>query len=172
MKILLRIAQVITAIILVFFSIGLFVNEFSYQTETVVDASPEQSFQVFSDPTLTSQWLTGFIKFEPIKGQPYTVDSQWKLFIESNGEVMEMTETVTAIILNKQFSFILDNDVMLVDVDITFTAQGGQTLIVSNNKVNGKGLFWKSMLFLSKPFITAQNNVAYQKLAKLIEKSK
>ena len=59
---------------------------------------------------------------------------------------------------------------MLVnEVDIHFKQQQDKTLIVSNNTVKPKGLFWRSLLPLFKFSMEGQTNYSYQQLANLVE---
>lgn len=169
MKKIIRTIQVLTALILIFFSIGAFIEEFDYQTETLVNADRNTTFAVFSDPSNTAKWLPGFIRFESVKGAPMTEGSQWKLVMIHNGEEMEMLETVNTIVPGKQFSFTLENEMLVNEVDIHFKQQQDKTLIVSNNTVKPKGLFWRSLLPLFKFSMEGQTNYSYQQLANLVE---
>jgi hypothetical protein len=168
-KILIRIVQAITALVLIFFSIGMFIEEFEYETQTLVNADPASAFTVFSNPANTGQWLPGFVRFEHVKGEPMTEGSQWKLVIAENGDEFEMLESVTLIKPGKQFSFVLENDILQTEVDIFFEQQGDKTLIRSVNKVKGNGLFWRSLLPLMKSMMKNQAEYSYNRLATLIE---
>lgn len=172
MKILVRIVQVITALILIFFSIGMFIEEFEYRTETLVNADTSTAFKVFSNPDNASEWLPGFVRFENVKGEPMTEGSQWKMILAQNGEELEMLETVKTIKPNEQFSFLLEHDIMETDVDVFFEVRDGKTVIRSINKVRGNGLFWRSLLPLMKSMMQNQASESYEKLATLIEEKK
>jgi len=169
MKIIIRTIQVLTALVLIFFSIGAFIEKINYQTETLVNADRKTTFAIFSDPDNTAKWLPGFIRFEPVKGAPMTEGSQWRLIMIHNGEEMEMLETVKTIVPGEQFSFTLENNMLVNEVDIHFKQQQNKTLIVSNNTVKPKGLFWRSLLPLFKFSMEGQTQHSYQQLAKLVE---
>ncbi len=169
MKVLIRIIQVITALILVFFSIGMFIDKFEYQTETLVNADRNTTYALFSDPANTGKWLPGFIRFDHVKGEPMTEGSQWKLVIAQQGEEIEMLETVKIIKPAEQFSFVLEHDIMQTEVDIYFEEHDGKTLIRSINTVKGNGLFWRSLLPLMKSMMENQSEYSYQQLADFIE---
>jgi len=170
MKIFIRIVQIITALILIFFSIGMFIEEVRYDTEVSVKADKDEAFVIFANPKLTSEWLEGFIKFEPVKGEPMTEGSQWKLFIAHNGQVYEMLETVNTIIPGEQFSFTIENDMATTEVDIFFQQQGEETIIQSKNITKGNGLFWRSLMPLFKGSMQEESMKSYEKLVKVIER--
>jgi carbon monoxide dehydrogenase subunit G len=169
MKILIRTVQVITALVLIFFSIGMFIDEFQYETQTPVKAEPEYAFRVFSNPENAGKWLPGFVRFEQVKGEPMTEGSQWRLVMAQDGEEMVMLESVTQIRPGEQFSFVLENEVLQTWVDVYFEADKDHTLIRTVNKVKGKGLFWRSLLPLMKSAMKNQAEDSYRRLAELIE---
>ena len=171
MKFLKRFIQIVTGLLLIFFSIGLFLPEFSYQSSITVNRSAEDAFTVFTDTSKAKDWLPGFKGFETIKGEPTQVGSQWYLIVEHEGKTMKMIETLKEFEANKLYRFDLDNEVMVADVTITFTEQGQQTHIDATTLVKGKGLLWKSLLPLAKSSMAEQDQLAYNKLKKLIENS-
>lgn len=172
MKYLIRTVQVITALILLFLCIGMLVPEFKYETETLVKASPEASYQIFTDESLTAQWMTGLKSFENIKGEPLTEGSQWKVIFERDGETFEMIETVTKVIPDQQFSMVLEHEMMRNEVDIYFEPKGENTVIRSENLIQPNGLFWQSLLALMQSSMQQEAQSSYNKLAQLIEQKK
>ncbi|MCO7224692.1 SRPBCC family protein [Pleionea sp. CnH1-48] len=168
MKILIRIIQAITALVLLFLSIGVFSGDVTYTNSITVNASPQKAYQIFTDSNNTEKWLTGFKSFENIKGEPLTEGSEWWVTIEQDGEVMKMKEVVTKVEPNKHFAFTLDNEMMTVDIAIDFVAQGNKTEINVNNRVSGKNILWRSMFVFMTSAMQSHSQKDYDKLAVII----
>lgn len=142
---------------------------FTYVSKIEVNAPAEHAWAVFTDDTCMGEWMTGFKSIENISGNPNEVGSKWKLVIEQGGELMEMTETMTAFKENELFAFKLENDVMFVDTDITFVEQNGRTEIKATNLVEGRNILWKSLFALMRGALGANSQGICDNLKTVIE---
>ncbi|MFQ5639147.1 MAG: SRPBCC domain-containing protein [bacterium] len=169
MKILKGVLGILAAFVIGFFLVGFFVPTFTYLSKVVVDKPVGEAFAIFNDESRLGEWLAGFKSIESVSGEPNQVGSTYKLVIEDEGEVMEMMGTVTAFVENELLSFHLVNDVMTVDTDIRFVSQGDRTEITATQKVEGRNLFWKSLLPLFQSVITQKSQENYDRLKTVIE---
>lgn len=169
MKVLKWIAGIVVLLIVIFILIGVFVPSFTYVSQINVNAPAEHAWAVFTDDSRMSEWMEGFKSMENISGNEFEVGSKWKLVIEQGGEEMEMVETVTGFKENELFAFRLENDVMFVDVDITFDEQDGKTEIKAANLVEGRNILWKSLFAMMKSTMASSSQGMYDNLAKMIE---
>ncbi len=154
---------------LLFLLIGFIIPTFSYETSVEVASSREHAFTVFIDETRTADWLTGLRSIELISGSPREIGSKYRLVIVDRGEEMVMTEELTAFDENEFYAFKLDNDVMLADAEIRFAGDEAGTRIVSKTAVEGKGIFWRSLLPLFKSMMVKRSQEDYNKLKRVIE---
>ncbi len=172
MKILKYVVGVLILLFVGFFLIGLIWPKFTYTSQVIVNASVEKSWAVFTDETKMAEWMPGFKSIENISGEPLQVGSEWKLTVEDQGQIFEMTERVTAVKVQEKYAFWLDNDVLNANVEIYFAAvDSATTEITANTQTIAKGVVWKSMLFLMKGNISEQDQENYNNLKRVIESS-
>ncbi len=159
------------AIIALFLLVGVIFPSFEYQSHVVVNAPLEQSWAVFSDAGRMAEWLPGFKSIETLSGSPNQVGSTYKMVFEEEGEVMEMTEYVTAFRDNELFAFELNAEPMIATVQVKFSGNRKMTEILAITKVEGKNLLWKSLLRLSKSRMVERGQETYDNLKRIIEAS-
>lgn len=169
MRIFKYIALTLTALLVIFFSIGLFQPEVSYTNKVVINATPQKSYSLFQDTARMKLWMPGFLSFTSIKGKPMEVGSQWKLILVQEGEKYEMRESVTVVKPGEQYSFILDNAVLSNKVDMYFKPVDGKTELTVENKVRGNNIMWRSLFYFFKGGLTEQSDLMYGELKKMIE---
>lgn len=169
MKILKWTMGIISALVIAFFSIGVFNPSFNYHSETIINASAETTWNVFSDPNQMSNWLTGFKSMIITKGSPNTVGSEYDLAFSISGEEMLMHEIITSFEPNKRMSFEILNDDIRTISTITLTEKDGVTTIRAENSVNPQGMINKSVFYLFKSYFQKQSDDQYEKLKSLIE---
>ena len=169
MKVLKIIGGIFLLLIILFFLTGVIWPTFTYESQVTVNASPERSWNVFNDAELMPEWIQGFKSIKPISKEPGEVGSKYELIILENGEEMRLYETITAFDVNREFKMTVTNDVLDNYVEVTFTPDGDNTVIKASSYVDGKGLFWKSMLFVAKSVIQQTSDEQYEKLKELIE---
>ncbi|RMI19684.1 MAG: hypothetical protein D6681_02775 [Calditrichaeota bacterium] len=171
MKKFLRYPLIVLAVLIVgFLLIGVFVPEFSYENRLVINAPVEKAFAVFIDTSYTRRWLSGFKRFEHIQGEPLQPGSKWRLIIEEQGEVFELTEEMTDYRENERFAFVLEADVLTSEVTIRFQPlDSTRCEMIATTRVRGKGMLWKSLLPLFKSGMQSHAQRDYEKLKGLME---
>ena len=172
MKILKYVLGFIAILVIAFFAMGIFIPEINYSTEVEVNKPLKEAWAVFQDDSKTADWVEGMKSIELIEGTEGEVGAKYKLVIEQDEEVMEMTETITALKAEKMLGLAFDSDVMNSDVAMHFTAKDeNTTLIKADSDVRGKGIFWKSLLALSKSSMASHDAKMYGNLKTLIEEN-
>ena len=86
---------VISLLVMIFFSPGIFISSFSYESKISVNKPVENSFRVFTNVFLLYEWIPGLKKVEWASGIPNQVGSKWKMTIirdEQEYVMMEMTK--------------------------------------------------------------------------------
>ena len=157
-------------IILVFFSLGLFVPSVSYESKVVVNKPVETSFGVFTNALKLEDWITGLKGIGWISGNQNEIGSKWKFIITRNGTAYEMVQTLDGFKTNELFAFKTDNDLFTNQADVKFINKGTSTEIIATSRLNGNNIFWRSVFFIGQSYLAAQDQEMYDKLKGVIEK--
>lgn len=80
-----------------------------------------------------------------------------------------MKEVITAFEKNQLFAFRLENEMFTSETEVHFRAVNGMTEISSNNKVQGKNAFWRSLFAFMQPQFRESGQQVYENLKKVIE---
>ncbi len=169
MKILKILLGVIAVLVIGFFANGLLNPTVSYTTEVEVNKSVKESWAVFSDESLLDQWIIGYKGMEVLEGEKDQVGSKYLVKMEHDGEPFEMTETLTAIEKEKQYTMHFDSEAMGQDVDVQFSAKDANTTTIHvDATVAGKDIFMKSMFAFMKGTFQKTSDDMYGRLKTLI----
>jgi hypothetical protein len=156
MKILKIIGIAVVAIIIAALSIGLFVPSYEYQSSIKVNASPERCWKVFHNTKLMNKWMNGFESLSLKSGDSLAVGSTYEIVVNGHGKRMVMIEMLTEINAPSKISYQLTNNVL--KTEFTFSFEGDSfTTITSHYKVSGSNIWWRSILFLSKSYMTKES---------------
>lgn len=161
----------ILLLVIIFFSLGIFIPSFSYESRIIVNKPVEQAFTVFNSPFALSEWVPGLKNVKWISGRQNEVGSKWEMTIELNGEIYVTTEELTAFKANEFFAFTLNSDALSSNVEVRFINKGNSSEIISSSKAEGKNIFWKSLFVFSKSVFSKRDKVMYDQLKKIIEAS-
>lgn len=161
----------LVVITIVFFALGMFIPSFTFKNKIQVNSPIGHTFAVFENVNKMKDWMPGFKSIALTGGLPFMPGSTYDLVLVQDGKEMVMKETLTALRTNDIFSFSLDNDVLHTDVSVHFTANGDKTDITAESMIEGKGMFWKSMMVFAKGSIIQKQQAMYDALKKVIESS-
>src|SRR5258706_1446182 len=168
MKAIKIIGLVLVIIIFVLFSIGLIVPAYEYESSIAVNAPAEKCWKVYHNAKLMNQWLQGFESLTLKSGDSLATGSQYEIVITDDGHRMVMSEKITAINTPTKVSYELDNDVLKSEFSFSFEGSS-PTTITSRYKITGNNIAWRSILFLSKSYMTNASNDQLTSLNKVIE---
>jgi uncharacterized protein YndB with AHSA1/START domain len=158
----------IVALIALFFSLGVFVPQYEYESTVTVNAPREKCWKIYHSPSLMGQWMRGFESLTLKKGDSLAVGSEYEIVIV-DGERMEMREHITAVNPFHSVSYELTNDVLTSEYTFYFEGEGN-TRIRAHYKVTGNNIILKSMLLLFKGAISSSSQEQLNLLKKAIEK--
>ncbi len=123
---------IVTALVVVFFSTGLFVKETTYQVKVTINKPVSEVFTVFNDQEKMTVWLPEVKSIEPINIKPGIVGSEYKMTVDNNGQTVIMKEKVLAYVPNQKVTLFFDADDMLKTDDYNFSEANGVTTIVKD----------------------------------------
>ncbi len=168
MKALKVIGIVLLLLIFAILSIGLIVPSYEYQSSIQVNASPEKCWKIFHNTKLMNRWMDGFESLTLKSGDSLAVGSQYEIVVNGHDKRMTMSEKIIDVNAPTKVSYELNNDVL--KSEFTFSFEGSlSTTITSHYKINGNNMMWKSILFLSKSYMTNASQQQLTLLKKVIE---
>lgn len=156
------------SIVVVFFLLGLLVPSYEYETSMEVNASPEKCWKIFHNVKLMNQWLPGFESLTLKGGDSLAVGSQYEIIITEDDHRMVMSEQITEVNAPSKISYELNNDVLKSEFSYSFKG-ASSTIITGHFKVTGNNIAWRSVLFLSKSYMTGATENQLTSLKKVIE---
>ena len=160
----------IVVAVLSFLSIGLLHPSFEYENIITVEAPVEIVYEIFTNESLSSEWLIGFQGYEILEGEPLTVGAQILMNFETDGQPYEFVETMTTIEENMEFSFDIDSDMFDMNVQILFAEYDGTTTLTSKTYTRGKNVVYRSFWYILKGVFQEQAQMNYELLKGVIER--
>jgi hypothetical protein len=132
MKAIKIILGIVTILVVVFFSTGLFIKETTYQVRVEINKPLSEVFTAFNDQDKMLEWLPEIKSIEPIHVNPGIVGSEYKMTIDNKGQTIVMNEKVMAFVPNLKVTLFFDADNMLKTDDYNFSEIDNGTLIVKD----------------------------------------
>lgn len=130
MKAIKIILGVITFLIIVFFSTGIFIKETTYTCQVLVDKPLQQVFTVFNDTAKIKNWIPEIKSLKVITTTPNRIGSVYEMVANNRGQEITMTESVLEYEENKKVSHYVDAQNMLKTDRYTFFSESGKTKII------------------------------------------
>lgn len=169
MKIVKIILATLAGIVLLFLSLGLLFPSYEYQTSIVVNASPEKCWTVYHDTKRMTEWLEGFESLTLKSGDQLTEGSTYEIIITDDGHRMVMNEKIIEVSAPTKVAYELNNDVLKSEFSFSFEGTSSTT-VTSKYKITGNNILWKSILLLSKSYMTTEAQKQLEGLKKVIER--
>jgi len=169
MKIVKIVLAALVGIILLFLSIGLVFPSYEYQSSIEVKASPEKCWEAYHDTKKMREWLDGFESLTLKNGELLANGSTYEIVITDDGHRMIMNEKIIEVNAPTKVTYELNNDVLKSEFSFSFEGTTS-TKITSKYKITGNNVLWKSILFLSKSYMTGEAQKQLAGLKKVIEK--
>ena len=154
-------------LLLLFFSLGIFVPSYEYQSIVSVNAPREKCWKIYHNPALMGQWMPGFESLALKKGDSLAIGSEYEIVIV-DGERMVMQERITALTPTRSVSYELTNDVLRSEYTFYFEGED-TTQIRAEYTVTGNNLVWKSILFVFKGGLSSSSQEQLISLKRVIE---
>lgn len=169
MRILKVLVIILAVLMLIFLSMGLFVDSYEYESSIQVKASPEKCWNVYHDTKRMGQWMMGFESLTLKAGEPMQAGSTYEIVINDHDKRMVMSETIKEVNAPTLISCELTNDVLKSEYSFSFKGDSNSTTIANHYKVAGNNVIWRSILFLSKSYMESSSREQLEELKKVIE---
>jgi hypothetical protein len=147
-----------------FFCIGMVSPAVEYTTTVEVDKPRDLTWQVMRN---RKDWIYGFKSDEQLSGAPNQPGSRARLTVVRDGRETifdtELFDIKPPEYSKTQFS----NDMLVHTAAVRLTESGGKTTIVSDERLEGRNAFWRSIFAIFKGQIvdTSRKNFAGLKQA-------
>lgn len=115
----------------------------------------------FMDESQMSKWLSGYKSSKLIHETDNGIGNIYEMTFEESGKDLVFTETVIAMIENKQYAFTIDHSMMKGTNNVTFDQQDGNTIVTMSSEIKGKSL-WKILIFLMKGSMTKRQQENFE----------
>ena len=124
-----------------------------------IDKPIQEVWSFFDNSDNMPQWLTGFVEFKPLSGEPGTIGARALHVYDLNGRMFELEETITDKVPFERFAGILSNPSMESHMETLFTDMGdGRTKLLSISDVKFKSWMFRLMgRFMKKGFQSRQD---------------
>jgi uncharacterized protein YndB with AHSA1/START domain len=123
---------IITALVVFFLAIGLFVKETSYMAQVYVNKPVEVIFEAFNNSKNIKNWIPEVKSFNVVKENVGKTGSVYKMVVENQGQEIVMTQKVIAYVKNEKVTLFFDAENMLKRDDYVFIEKNGITTITLN----------------------------------------
>jgi hypothetical protein len=162
------IGLVVIVVVLVagFLCIGIIVPTVEYTTTVEINKPRDVTWQVMRD---RKDWIYGFKSYEQLSGEANQPGSKARVTVVRDGrETVFDTELIE--IKPPEYSVSrLTNDTLTHDATVRLSEADGKTTIVSNEKLQGKNAFWRSIFAIFKGMIVETSHKNFAGLKKAVE---
>ncbi len=164
-----KITVVLLSIITVsFLSLGVFVPSFEYQNSISIDATPQKCWSIFNDTSRMKEWMEGFESLTLKSGQINQPGAVFEIIIQDPDKRYVMSEQLKTYEPPTKIVYELTNDVLKSEYEFTFEGTD-KTTATSRYRITGNNLIWKSILFLSKSYMSEQGQKQLTGLKEAVE---
>lgn len=165
-KVLLALACILVLLIVGFFCIGIFVPAVEYTTTVEINKPRDFTWKIMRE---RKDWIDGFKSFEPISGRPDEVGSRAHVTVVRDGSEISFDSELLDFKPPEMVVTELTNNMLVHDATVRLTENDGKTTVVSNEKITGKNLFYRSIFALFRSRITSVSAKNFAGLKRVAE---
>ena len=162
-KLVIAFAVIVVLLVAAFFCMGMILPTVEYTTTVEINKPREQTWQVMRD---RKDWIFGFNSFEPLGGTPNQPGSQARVTVVRDGRETTFDTELLEIKAPEYSVTRLTNDMLTHDAIVRLSESDGKTTIVSNEKLEGKNAFWRSIFVIFKGTIVETSRKNFDGLNK------
>ncbi|WP_144392367.1 SRPBCC family protein [Pleionea sediminis] len=170
MKLLIRSIQIITALILVFLSIGMLKPNYDSKSEIVLDKPIEESFNYIISEDKLKTWLPNLKSIDKKNARWLSLNEDTILNFTNKESLKTLALRIDKLEIHEEILFSLIDKKQTSQVRITFEELENKTKLTVNQKITPKGLFWKSVMFFNQSSIREQAENLLLKFKQQLEK--
>jgi len=165
-KITVALIGIIVVLVIGFFCIGVFVPSVEYSTTVEINGPRDVTWRVLRE---RKDWIYGFKSFEQVGGTPDQVGSRARIWVIRDGNEFTFDSELKQIRPPEMAETELTNDMLVHDAVVNLSEHDGKTRLVSNEKITGSNLFYRSLFALFKSRITATSLKNFEGLKRVVE---
>ena len=154
MKVLKITAISVAGFVVIFFAIGIINPVFEYGNSITIHAPKAKIWSLYAYQK--QDWIEGFKSQTLTNGSALTKGAEYETTIVS-GEAMVMREKIVSVNPGKRIEWMLENDVLTSDYSYEFIGDSTKTEVSTHYQVEGKNIFMKSILYLSKGYLKSSD---------------
>jgi uncharacterized protein YndB with AHSA1/START domain len=139
-------------------------------TEVTINVPVQKVFTGFTDAGKMGQWIPGFERIEFLGGIMMGQGTRFRLVLNNNGKQTTAIQEIKMMKWNKLIEYTLDEKRIAVSTTVKFIPEDGSTIVITENEVHGKGLFWGTFLPFMKPAISAKARKSQEMFKVAMEK--
>ncbi len=171
MKFLKYLLGLVLLLAIIFIAKGLLTPSISCESQIIVDKAAQESWAVMSDKSNLPKWIKGFKSTELVSGTENTVGAVSNIYIEENGDKLNMQETINRIRPNELLDLTFTMDFMDIQYLMTMVEENGKTTIKTTTSTSGNGIIAKSILSFMKSAMKKQEDENLENLKNIIEEN-
>jgi len=156
----------IVALVIGFFFIGVFIPSVEYTTTIEIDKPRDVTWRVMRE---RKDWILGFKSLEQVAGSPDQVGNRTRISVVRDGNEFTFDSELKQIRPPEMAETELTNDMLVHDAIVDLSEHDGKTTVVSNEKITGSNLFYRSLFALFKSRITATSVKNFEGLKRVVE---
>ena len=168
-KIIITLIGIIVVLFVAFFCIGAVVPSVDYTTTVEINRPRDVTWRVLRE---RKDWIYGFKNFEQISGTPDQVGSRARVTVVRDGNEYSFESELKQIRPPEMVETELKNDMLVHDAVVNLSDNDGKTTVVSNEKITGTNLLYRSLFALFRSRITATSAKNFEGLKQAVESEK
>jgi len=165
-KIIITLIGVIVVLFVAFFCIGAAVPSVEYTTTVEINKPRDVTWRVLRE---RKDWIYGFKNIEQISGAPDQVGSRARITVVRDGSEFTFDSELKQVRPPEMAETELKNDMLVHDAVVNLSENDGKTTIVSNEKITGTNLLYRSLFAIFKSRITATSTKNFDGLKQVVE---
>jgi carbon monoxide dehydrogenase subunit G len=165
-KLIIGIVVIVVLLIAAFFGVGLAVPAVEYTTTFEINKPRDVIWQVMRD---RKDWIYGFKSYEQLGGTPNEPGSKARVTVVRDGRETVMESELIAIDPPESATTRFTNDMLVHNATVRLSESGGKTTIVSDEKLEGKNAFWRSIFAIFKGQIVETSRRNFDGLKQAVE---
>ncbi|MBV9214971.1 MAG: hypothetical protein JO053_02250 [Acidobacteria bacterium] len=165
-KFILVVAGLIGFLVVAFLCVGFFVPAVEYTTIVVIDRPRDVTWSVMRD---RKDWIYGFKSSEQISGTPNEPGSRARVTVVRDGRETTFDTELIEIKPPEYTVNRLWNDMLTHDATVRLTEVDGKTRVVSDERLTGSNIFWRSIFAIFRSSIVSTSRKNFDGLKQAVE---
>ncbi|MBV9242313.1 MAG: hypothetical protein JO314_09925 [Acidobacteria bacterium] len=167
-KALIAVVLIIIVLVAGFICIGLVYPAVEYTTTVEINKPRDVTWQVMRE---RKDWIYGFKSYEQLSGAPNEPGSKGRVTVVRDGREMSMDTELIDVKPPESATTRFTSDGMVHNATVHLTESNGKTTVVSNEKLEGTNIIWRSIFAIFKSMIVDTSRKNFDGLKQAVESS-